>query len=99
MMADQTQSRRASKVAIAALALVTAVMSGCDVWGAAPDSRHGLPPAGVAPPPPTPPRPCSPQPPAPPAADRTWNPPEAANTYRAPADAWQDKVPVLPSAE
>jgi len=83
MMADQTQSRRTSKVAIAALALVTAVTSGCDVWRPPPDPRQAWQPEVLAPS----------------AADRTWNPPEAANTYRAPPDAWQDKVAVLPSPE
>jgi len=129
-MADQTQSRRASKAVGARLCGLSAVETG--VSPAAPAAAaparcagHGrgrpsplqrsphthsrtrfiwLLPALVAAcdvfrPPPDPRQAWQPESLAPPAAHRSWEPPQAAASYRAAPDAWQAGDRRLPSAD
>jgi outer membrane protein TolC len=84
MMADQTQSRRASKAVGARVApLLVSLIAGCGVLRPPPDPRPAWQPEGLAPP----------------AADRTWQAPDPPATYRAAPDAWQHDVGALPSSE
>jgi len=83
-MADQTQSRRASKAAgMRVAALLLPLLVGCDIWRPPPDVRRAWQPETLAPP----------------AADRSWSAPEPPSAYRAPADAWQEAHPTLPSTD
>jgi outer membrane protein TolC len=83
MTAHLSQSRRASKVALALPALFAACALGCSAWRVPPDPRPAWNPERLAPA----------------AADRTWNPPEPAATYRASPDAWRDGVSVVPVSD
>jgi outer membrane protein TolC len=56
---------------------------GCDIWRPPPDPRPAWQPEALAPS----------------TAQRTWDPPESPQAYRAPRDAWQEGVPALPSAD
>jgi outer membrane protein TolC len=84
MMADQTQSRRASKAVGARFApFCAALLAACGVMRPPPDPRPAWQPEALAPA----------------TADHTWQAPDPPETYRVAPDAWQHGVTALPSSD